>query len=179
MARFVQKAEPAKGVAPQRERKSRAPNRKFAISFDEKENRKMEHILSAENLVLKLSPNIFEKDIAYPINTVMTISLQSDGFAVNTAMDIDVKELSAFTADLCRIYETLSGEARIEEAYGMHMYLSFSGDGRGHIGIKGYLHGGNRRENEYFLEFQQRIDQTCLKDFCYDLQKAYSRYPQC
>ena len=60
----------------------------------------------------------------------------------------------------------------------MHMYISFNGDGRGHVMVKGYLHSGNSIENEHRLEFTNYIDQTCIKDFCHDLNTSYSKYKE-
>lgn len=135
----------------------------------------MKHILKSEKFVLNIVPEIFEGDIKYSSNTIMEIKVQSDGFSANTTMDIDIKQFAKFSADLCGIYETLSGEARIEEPYGMHMYLCFAGNGRGHITIKGYLHKGDGTGNQS-LEFENDIDQTYLKEFCYDLKNSYSKY---
>ncbi len=134
----------------------------------------MEYQLNDKNFSLTLVPNIFE-ETCYP-NTLLDVTVQSDGFSANTTMDIDIKEFAKFAFDLTHIYETLSGEARIEEPYGQHMYVSFMGNGRGHIAIKGYLNKGNHTGNEQTLEFQNDIDQTCLKNFCYSLLSNYKRY---
>ena len=128
--------------------------------------------LITNNFELKLSPDFYIGDIAYPTNTVMSVIVHCDGFGASTSMDISIKELAVFSEDLCQIYDTLSGEARIEEPYGLHMYLHFIGDGRGHISVKGFLHGGNRIGNEYKLEFENSIDQTELRPFCFALRNA-------
>ncbi len=106
----------------------------------------------------------------------MEVTVQSDGFCAGAAMDIDVKELAKFAAALTRIYETLSGEARIEEPYGAHMYLSFTGNGRGHMAVKGYLQKGDRVGNFQSLAFENDIDQTDLKSFSHDLFHVCKKY---
>ncbi len=136
----------------------------------------MKHIIESENLTLCIEPQIFEADIKLPTNTILSIEVKSDGFAANTTMDIDIKDLAKFSKDVCHIYETLKGEARLEEPYGQQMYLSFVGNGRGHIAIKGHLHKGNRNGSEQVLEFENDIDQTCLKQFCYGLLSNYENY---
>ncbi len=132
--------------------------------------------MKAANFMLSMSPDIFESDLSYPSNTIMKVMVESGGFSANATMDIDVRELARFAFDLTKIYETLSGEARIEEPYGMHMYILFVGNGRVHIAVKGYFHKGNRVGNEQVLEFENDIDQTCLKEFGCDLFSAYGKY---
>ncbi len=136
----------------------------------------MEFVLNSENFSLKMKLTVFEGDILFPSNTAMEVAVQSDGFSASATLDIDVKELAKFAVDLARIYETLSGEARIEEPYGAHMYLSFMGDGRGHIGVKGYLQKDSRAGNVQSLTFENHMDQTDLKRFSYDLFHACKKY---
>ncbi len=136
----------------------------------------MEHLICTETFILRFKLRIFEEDIHLPSNTMLEVFVKSNGFSGCSTMDIDIKEFAEFSSDLNRIYETLSGEARVEEPYGVHMYISFQGDGRGHIAVKGYLHSGDGIGNEHSLEFENCIDQTCLKDLCQDLQTSYSKY---
>lgn len=84
-------------------------------------------------------------------------------------MDIDIKDLARLGRDLCRIYDTLQGNARLEEPYGQHMYISFVGNNSGHISIKGCLHKGNRIGLEQVLEFENDVDQTSLRSFYLEL----------
>ena len=90
----------------------------------------MEYQLNGENFLLIINPKVFEEDIRLPSNTALEVIVQSNGFSAHTAMDIDIKEFAKFALDLHHIYETLSGEARIEEPYGVRMYISFIGNGR-------------------------------------------------
>lgn len=131
----------------------------------------MEYILKTESFELSIKLKVFEDDIKYPNNTIMSIKVESNGFCANTNMDINIKDFAKFTVDLYKIYETLSGEAKIEEPYGMHMYLYFKGNGRGHISIKGYLTNCGQS-----LEFENNIEQTCLQEFCYNLKQIYCKY---
>lgn len=132
----------------------------------------MEHILSADGFELRISLKIFGEDIKYSTNTIMYISVQSNNFGAIATMDIDVKDFAIFAKNLCMVYETLSGEARIEEPYGLHMYINFKGNCRGHIAINGIFQDGNEQK----LEFQNEIDQTYLRAFCYELRDEYLKY---
>lgn len=136
----------------------------------------MIHVLETENFKLSIEPKIFQEDIEFPANTILNIVVESDGFYANTTMDINIKYLAKFGYDLCRIYETLHGEARLEEPYGHHMWFSFVGNGIGHIAIKGYLSKGNIIGMEQVLEFENEIDQTYLKQFCNELIRNYKMY---
>ncbi len=136
----------------------------------------MEYIINTGNFYLNIKPKVFEEDVSLPVNTIMEVTVQSDGFSAQAAMDIDIKELARFAVDLNNIYETLAGEARIEEPYGMHMYLSFIGNGRGHIAVKGYLYKNSGIGNGQTLEFENDIDQTYLKKFSSDLFNACKKY---
>ncbi|MBQ9966168.1 MAG: hypothetical protein IJO95_00855 [Clostridia bacterium] len=136
----------------------------------------MDYIICTEAFILKLKLSIFEDDIHLSSNTIMDVFVKSNGFSGCSTMNINIKDFAKFSSNLNGIYETLTGEARIEEPYGMHMYISFNGDGQGHITVKGYLHSGDRIGNEHSLEFENCIDQTCLKDFCQSLHTSYSKY---
>lgn len=136
----------------------------------------MEYKLESEEFVLSISPQIFETDINYPCNTILEVEIWSSGFSGKTTMDIDIKELAKFADDLLKLYENLTGEAQIHEVYGTQMQITFSGNGRGHINIKGYLQNYNRLGNEQNLSFENDIDQTCLREFCYNLNNSLGKY---
>ena len=136
----------------------------------------MAHLIKTEQFALEISTNIFESDIALPSNTIMDVIVESDGFIGNASMDIDAKELAKFAHDLEKLYEKLSGEARIEEPYGLHMYISFTGNGRGQIAVKGCLNKGNCIGSQQELQFENEIDQTVLKSFSADLVESYGKY---
>ena len=135
----------------------------------------MKHILKTDNFEISMDLEIFEGDISYPTNTIMRVAVQSGDFSARTSMDIDIKEFAQFVSNLVNIYETLSDEAIIEEPYGQKMYISFIGNGRGHISVKGYLYSSNNGY-EQRLEFENDIDQTDLRNFCYELKNSYEKY---
>ncbi len=91
----------------------------------------------------------------------LTVSVQAGTFSATAPMDIDVKSLPDFCNDLKRIYDTLSGSAKISEPYG-ERYLSFCGDGKGHVAVSGYLY--NRSADGFYGEtsFESVTDQTFL-----------------
>lgn len=134
------------------------------------------HTLETENFSVCIEPEILEADTDLPINTLLKIEVRSDGFAANTTMDINIKDLAQFGYDLSQIQKTLQGDAALAEPYGKHMYLSFSGSGRGHIAVKGCLHKGSRAGWEQTLEFENDIDQTCLEAFSLELLSHYGKY---
>ena len=138
----------------------------------------MEHQVKSDHFSLRIKLRIFQENICLLSNTIMEVQVVSDGFSANTTMDIDIKEFGKFALDLSHVYETLSGEARIEEPYGRQMYLRFIGNGRGHIAIDGYLQKENRIGNEQILKFENEIDQTSLRDFCYELVSSYKQFLQ-
>ena len=132
----------------------------------------MKHIIETENFFVCIEPEIFEADINLSTNTILKIDVKSNGFTASTTMDIDIKDLAKLGKDLCQIYETLQGNARL----GQHMYMSFVGNNRGHIAIKGYLHKGDRIGSEQVLEFENDVDQTCLRPFYLELLSNYEKY---
>ena len=134
-----------------------------------------EHILNTENFRLSISLNIFESDIEYSSNTIMTVSVTNDGFSAKADMDIDIKEFAEFANELSVIYESLSGTAKIKEPYGHQKFITFSADKTGYITVKGFL-CDDLKNNE--LRFENNFDQTYLKPFSQQLCSAYSKYIQ-
>ena len=134
-----------------------------------------EHILNTENFRLLISLKIFEDDINSSSNTIMTVSVTSDGFFAKADMDIDIKEFAAFANKLSAVYESLSGTATIKEPYGHQKFITFSADKTGYITVKGFL-CDNLKNNE--LRFENNFDQTYLKPFSQQLCSAYSKYIQ-
>jgi hypothetical protein len=134
-----------------------------------------EHILNTENFRLLISLKIFEDDINSSSNTIMTVSVTSDGFFAKADMDIDIKEFAAFANKLSAVYESLSGTATIKEPYGHQKFISFNADKTGYITVKGFL-CDDLKNNE--LRFENNFDQTYLKPFSQQLCSAYSKYIQ-
>ena len=131
----------------------------------------MKHTLTSETFSLELELQIFEADIAYSSNTIMTVTVESDGFRGCTDMDIDIKDFARFAAGASRLYDTLGGTARIEEPYGHQQFLELAGDGIGHVEVCGMLHSGTQE-----LRFENVFDQTYLKDFAKEIERVYGKY---
>jgi len=118
----------------------------------------MRFVLRTDSFYISLNLRVFESDIQYPSNTIMDVEVVSDGFSGKASMDIDVKEFGEFATKLYDIYERLRGKARIAESYGEQSYVSFEGDGRGHINVKGVL-----CNNGQSLKFENEFDQTYMQ----------------
>jgi len=119
-------------------------------------------LIQSESLRLSLDFEVFEEELSLPSNTLLSVSLTSDCFSASTSLDLDAKELPAFLDALRRLYDSLQGEAVLQEPYGQRQYLSFRADGLGHVAVSGRLHscgaGGHFQE----LRFENDIDQTYL-----------------
>lgn len=128
------------------------------------------HILDAGSFKLVIGLKTFEKDVQYPSNAIMSISVISGDFSASTDMDIDIKQFVLFVMNLKNVYEELDGIAKIEEPYGYHKYISFVASETGHIVVKGYL-CDDMKNNEFF--FENGFDQTFLKSFVNELVCSY------
>ena len=107
---------------------------------------------------------IFESDIKYPVNSILTVSVCSNGFSATSKMDIDIKKFKIFTDDLSNLYRTLSGTASVVEPYG-EQFIKFSGDGSGYIYVSGHISSGIESGSVQKLFFENAIDQTYLPSF--------------
>ena len=132
------------------------------------------HSLIQETFEMNLDVQVFEKDILFPTNTIMNISVESCGFYGSTTMDIDAKELAKFGVKLSEIYISLTGRTKIQEPYGQNQFVEFIGDGVGHISVCGMI--SNETTFSQKLCFENQIDQTILKDFANELKEKYSIY---
>ena len=129
----------------------------------------MEYVLHAGEFSLWLHPELSE-DGSLPSDTLyLDIAVKSNGFSGSTSVSIRSSELSKFALDLNSLYHNLSGEAWIEG----HSFLSFTGNGRGHIAVRGSLFQGTGIGDEHTLTFQNQIDQTDLKEFCAQLLRDF------
>ena len=127
----------------------------------------IEYVLNTDKFYLSLCFDIYEDEFAYTVNTIMTVSVTSDGFSASADLDIDIKEFVKFAKELAKVYDSLSGTATIKEPYGYGEYISFSADNRtGYITVKGFI-CDDLRNNE--LRFENSFDQTYLKSFSSDL----------
>ena len=120
--------------------------------------------IESPDFTLRLQPKVFESDLRYPSNTIMTVFINSDGFSANGEMDLDIKRFKGFIKDLSALYSKLQGNAKIQEPYGYQQYIEFSGDRTGHIVIRGELHS-MRPDHRHTLQFENDVDQTYLPPF--------------
>lgn len=126
-----------------------------------------------DGFMLSFEIEFFEKDIQYPENTILSVSVRSGEYFGSTTMDIDMKQFALFTIDLKNIYDTLIGNTKITEPYGCQKYISFSANKSGHIFVEGFLCDDM---SSHELRFKNGFDQTFLKDFSRELFSMYSKY---
>ena len=126
-------------------------------------------VLETECFKLSLDFQVFESDISYPSNTILSVCVLSEGFSAFTTMDIDIKDVVSFCNELQKVYDSLSGEAKIHEPFGNRQYILFSGDKNGHIHISGTLSSNGAKGFWQELKFENIIDQTFLPEFIKNL----------
>ena len=132
-------------------------------------------MLETEQFILILEFQVFESDIEYPSNTILSVRVSSSGFSAATTMDIDIKAVCDFCNELEIVYNTLKGSAKIQEAYG-NQYILFSGDGLGHIMVSGFLDSQGANGFWQELKFENCIDQTFLPQFLRKLTALSNKY---
>lgn len=137
----------------------------------EKSDEREEHKISTEDFSLSLRTHVFVEDIALPVNGTLLVEVKSGSFAGRSEMDIDYKWFNIFASKLVTVYSTCNGEASISEPYGNKQFLSFKGDGMGHMTIKGYL-CGIEGDFTHELRFENIVDQTELREFVSALSKS-------
>ena len=120
--------------------------------------------LETEQFSLSLDFQVFESDIKYPSNTILSVCVSSSGFSAATTMDIDIKVVCDFCNELENVYNTLKGSTKIQETYGKQ-YILFSGDGLGHIMVSGFLDSQGANGFWQELKFENCIDQTYFSSF--------------
>lgn len=121
-------------------------------------------MLESEQFSLSLDFQVFESDIDYPSNTILSVCVSSSGFSASTTMDVDIKTIYDFCNKLGSVYIILTGSAKIQEAYG-NQYILFSGDGIGHIRVAGMLDSQGANGFWQELKFENCIDQTYFPSF--------------
>ncbi len=136
----------------------------------------MQYSIKSPDFDICFQPKVFESDIAYSSNTILTVSVRSNGFCGNTDMDIDIKAFVAFVDALSALYETLNGAAIIREPYGYQQFVEFNADRSGHIGVSGELCSSGRNGFLQKLAFENSIDQTYLPDFIKNLSLFCDKY---
>ena len=133
-------------------------------------------VLESENFCLSLEFKVFESDISYPSNTILSVSVTSAGFSASTTMDIDIKDIPTSCSKLQKLYDSLKGEAKIQEPFGDQQHITFSGDGKGHILISGKLNSNGANGFWQELKFENCIDQTYMPQFLKNLSSFSNQY---
>lgn len=136
----------------------------------------MKFCIHSTDFELSLQIHVFESDLKFPSNSILSVSVNSDGFSANADMDIDVKEFVRFADALSAIYTTLDGVATIEEPFGSRQFIKFSGNRTGHIFIHGRLDSNGRKGFSQELRFENYTDQTYLPDFIDELITFCAKY---
>ncbi|MBR6507158.1 MAG: hypothetical protein IKT37_06125 [Clostridia bacterium] len=131
--------------------------------------------LKSEQFYLSLGFQVFESDVCFPSNTILTVSVSSNSFSATVTMDIDIKSVSVFCSELKMLYDTLNGAAGLYEAFG-DQYIKFCGDGKGHINVCGLLKSNGIDGFYQELKFENQIDQTFLPAFLSSLNILADRY---
>ena len=124
---------------------------------------------------LCFQPKVFERDVQYPSNTILTVCVNSDGFCADTTMDIDIKEFVSCVDALSALYTKLKGTVVIKEPFG-RQFIEFAADQTGHIHISGALYSNGRHGFVQELVFENLVDQTYLPDFISNLAAFCAQY---
>lgn len=133
-------------------------------------------ILSGNNFSLSLDFRVFESDVSYASNTILSVSVTSDGFSASATMDIDIKDIPLFCNELKKVYDCLNVEAKIQEPYGARQFILFSGDKCGRISISGTLNSGGDNGLWQELKFENSIDQTYIPRFMKELNDISNQF---
>ena len=134
--------------------------------------------IEADRFILEFFLEIHEQDFAYPVNVYLGVKVSSYGYSADTFMDVGVQGIAEFALQLKDLYETLSGEARLEEPYSVHNYLEFVAETGGHIRVMGRLNNKSAFDYTQEINFKNEIDQTYLRDFVNRLLADFGRYAE-
>ena len=131
----------------------------------------MKQILNTEKFKLELVIEYY-KEAEYE-DCVLNLKVESEGFAASTSFEVYRKSFFYFVKNLKNMYDSLDGNAKIEDAYEGRGYIEFASDSTGHINIKGLLISPLHNQE---LKFENEFDQTYLRDFVSDLCSTYQEY---
>ena len=121
-----------------------------------------EFLLENDSFRLSLIFNVYESDILYSTNTILSVAVTGAQFSASATMDIDIKDIQDFCNNLKHIYDCFAGTAKIQEPYGDKQYILFSSDKYGHVTVSGYLNSNGVNNFWLELKFENSIDQTHL-----------------
>lgn len=131
--------------------------------------------IESDTFILELSPVIYEEDLAYPVNVTLGVKVTSYGYSVETSMDVGAKEIAEFAYQLNDLYESLTGDAKLDETYNKYNFIEFVSETGGHISVVGRL-DNCVLGHSHKLYFENEIDQTYLREFASQLLKDFSKY---
>ena len=132
--------------------------------------------IKTENFFLELDLQVFETDISIsPSNTTLKLKVKSFGYTGDSEFEINIKDFIDFIENSHKIYDSLNGNARLEEVYGKKQYIDFLADDKGHILVRGFIFQIND-DKEQELKFSSEIDQTVLKNFIEQTIDIYTKY---
>ncbi len=134
--------------------------------------------IEADTFILEFIPEIHEQDLVYPVNVYLGVKVSSYGYSADTFMDVGVQGIAGFALQLKGLYDTLSGEARLEEPYSVHNYIEFVAETGGHIRVYGRLNNKSAYGYTQEINFENEIDQTYLRDFVNRLLADFGRYAE-
>ena len=101
------------------------------------------------------------------INADLTIRVGCEGFYGSTTVDFVAEDFQIFLKEMQKLQDTLTGRAELKEPYDREPFLTFEGDGRGHIHVNGCIES-RRSDWTQMLTFENEIDQTFLPMKCVD-----------
>ena len=132
--------------------------------------------IETDTFILELIPEIYLQDFAYPVNVTVGVKVSSYGYSADTFMDVGVQGIVKFAVQLKNLYETLEGEAKLEEPYSVHNYIEFIAEPNGHIKVTGRLNNKNAFGHTQEINFENEIDQTFLRSFIDQLFTDFRKY---
>ena len=115
--------------------------------------------IKTESFFLRFEPIVVYDSLFKRNKENLHVKVRNHGFSADVVLNIDGTALREFSIALKRLYETLDGDAELEEIRG-HSRFSFSCVTRGHVCVFVSL---VHRQGE--LSFGNSFDQTFLKDF--------------
>ena len=132
--------------------------------------------IETDTFILDFFPEIHEQDFSCPVNVNLGVKISSYGYSADTFMDIGVQGIAEFATQLMRLYESLTGEARLDEPYSVNNYIEFIAEKGGHIRVIGRLNNKNAFGYTQEIYFENEIDQTYLSGFVNRLYADFSKY---
>ncbi len=93
--------------------------------------------IEVDTFLLELFPDIHEQDFIYHVNVALGVKVSSYSYSADTFMNVCVQGIAEFALQLKALYETVTGEVRLEEPYSIHNYIEFIAETGGYIRVIG------------------------------------------